>query len=249
MNERAIILLLVHQLVCRNTIPSNESHRSQQGKIYRKSTRDKLPLRNARGICLPFLALHLYLEISRKYEQKTGCMSSESMRHPLEDIYIWEWSICSLSLSISLWCNLADYSEYVTVHGCVCSFCLILFPSLAWLAVTVATDELIRSIAPVCHSSSHIYTSVIPCQIIVCSCPGISLFAQCLFQLFSVLLSSFWITCCLLCSWISLWLYQSAVCFSSPLQFALCCQSLLPRHRFSTMSDHSVFCSLGLFYF
>lgn len=45
----------------------------------------------------------------------------------------------------------------------VCSFCLILFPSLAWLAITVArathcTDDLIRSIAPVCHSSSHIYT-------------------------------------------------------------------------------------------
>lgn len=59
-------LLLVHQLVCRNTILSNESHRFQQGKIYRKSTHDKLPLRNARGICLPFLALHLYLEISQK---------------------------------------------------------------------------------------------------------------------------------------------------------------------------------------
>lgn len=84
-DKHAIILLLVHQLVCRNTIPSNDSHRSQQGKI-KKSTRDKLPLCNARGICLPFLALQLYLEISRKFEQKTGCMSSESMRHPLEDI-------------------------------------------------------------------------------------------------------------------------------------------------------------------
>jgi len=74
--------------------------------------------------------------------------------------YLYLRPICSLSLSISYWCNLDDYSQCVTVHWCMCSFCLTLFPPLAWLAVTIAraihcTDELIRIISPVW---SHIHT-------------------------------------------------------------------------------------------
>lgn len=56
-----------------------------------------------------------------------------------------------------------------------------------------------------------------------------------------------WITCCHHCSWISLWLYWSAVCFSSPLQFDPHCQSLLLHHRGSTTPDHSVFCIYFMF--